>query len=105
MFISACVFYTADTCYKGDAVDGMFSNNIHPHMECGTAKTLMELFLYRIRHHHSVAGGWIRTLREGEADYGKYTSGSSGWRACAMDGRRRCVQVVARAWKLHYSWS
>ena len=48
-----CFTRRTDTCCKGDAVDGMFSNNIHPHMECGTAKTLMELFLYRIHHHRS----------------------------------------------------
>ena len=42
------------------------------------------------------AGGWIRTLREGEADYGKYTSGSSGWRACARDA------AVVFKWSLEH---
>ena len=40
MFISAFVYYVLQ---RARAVDGVFSNNIHPHMECGTAKTL-ELF-------------------------------------------------------------
>ena len=65
--------------------------------------------LNTVHPHGAVRGGWIRSARvrslqeEGEeADYGKYTSGS-GWRARAR--RRCCVQVVGRAWKLHYSWS
>ena len=81
MFISARVLHCVRVLQRAAAaVDGMFSNNIHPHMECGTAKTL-ELFFVLDTVHHTVrcaVGGSVR----------------QGYVVCRRKGRRRITENI-----------